>query len=391
MVKFFYTTQDKKKYDLLQKWNKIENRTEKRVISYDYSGTKYLKYEDHKDKVYLMLLEVFPYVTYRSEFVKTKQIAHIYFSKKTKKFYVLGNSSDLLRYIISIKRLKKFLNIDWDLNNEILKYHNKIILKKILLRELTNKNLFVECYLKHTWNIKKGDIKSNLIIQEFINKYSPGLNFLGKAMSVSDNAESTIREARVLNLLLTTKDTPLTKIQQSRLNKLRSEPNDILRETMAQAKILQKKINFSWSYKRLIQEHSKWSKEIAEIKAKYIKKEEIIYSQNYILPYGKLITSNVETYLEGNEMDHCLFSNGYWQYVKNRKALIIKYFNNGNRGTAFIKLHKFNVNDRQEFFPVIDQFYSYGNTEMDKKDWEVLRNSLNNELKQIALTELKQN
>lgn len=381
MIKFFYTTQDKKNYNLLQKWNKIEDRIEKRVIAYDNTKAKYIKYEDHEDKVYIMLLEVYPYVTYNSEFLKTIQISHIYLSKKTKKFYVLGDPYNLLTYLTSIKKLKKFLNLDWDLKNEVSKYHNKVILKKILLRQLTNRNLLVENYLRYTWNVKKKDIKSNLIIQEYLKKNSPGLNFLGKALSVSDSAETTTRQANILNLNMTTEDTPHSKFQEYKLNEYLSEHNYILRDTMSQAKILNKKINFSWSYKRLLEQHEKWSKEITEIKAKYIEKEEIIYSENYILPYGKLITSNVETYIEGKEMKHCVYSNNYWDLVKKRKALLISYSYRDSRGTALIKL-------RGEM-PIIDQFYSYKNNKMDHVDWQILRNALNYELKNIALKELK--
>lgn len=86
--------------------------------------------------------------------------------------------------------------------------------------------------------------------------------------------------------------------------------HSIFNDACRMAKILDKKINCSWSINRLVEEHDKWSKEITHIvlsaEEKYDLKIGDIYREFARFSGYKLLTTNIDLLNEGMIQKHCV-------------------------------------------------------------------------------------
>ncbi len=252
--------------------------------------------------------------------------------------------------------MKRQLNLDWCKSNFKFEKLNKIILKNLLLGKISSE----KNYLK---NIYSNLVDKNQIIPyKSIKKTSLSYYKLKPYISVSKNIENLIKNSHKLDF-------------------------DFMSDFREEAFWLQEKIDFNWSKKRMKEVHSKWSKKIAEIKFKSFGNEIIEYSSSINLPYIKIINSKKELYLEGKELSHCVFSNGYWEYIKNKVGIICSFKKGNARGTVFII--KINKKEEKRAIAVVRQFYGYKNKPMSKNNWNILNNYIENELGQFVLKELK--
>ena len=110
------------------------------------------------------------------------------------------------------------------------------------------------------------------------------------------------------------------------IENLRSEmcENQFFLDTLKMGKMLGKKVNCSWSIKRLISEHDKWSREVADILAEFEELEYLKISKIYLdfAEFAKLVPlkTNHELLREGSIQQHCVGS----------------YSDNVNRGSCCI-------------------------------------------------------
>ena len=73
--------------------------------------------------------------------------------------------------------------------------------------------------------------------------------------------------------------------------------------------ILDKKINSTWSAKRLMTEHTEMSRQILDLEVEDMVLEDHGYKTPCpVLPGMELISDNIRLYTEGRKMEHCIFS-----------------------------------------------------------------------------------
>lgn len=97
---------------------------------------------------------------------------------------------------------------------------------------------------------------------------------------------------------------------------------DLLRDTIDQAKALDRKIKAEWSSRKLSDIHGRWTREIQDLKARNCSTEPV-WLNFPSLPEGvRLINSERECADEGSTMHHCIYTN-YWYYIKDKKYVAL--------------------------------------------------------------------
>ena len=92
-----------------------------------------------------------------------------------------------------------------------------------------------------------------------------------------------------------------------------------LDDLLTQAKILEKKIDFKWSPKRMDEEHTLWTKEIMEAEVTSIPDKEVAVNMyERLAPYTpelfEPLTTQKRVFMEGSQMQHCVYTN-YWNSI----------------------------------------------------------------------------
>lgn len=97
-----------------------------------------------------------------------------------------------------------------------------------------------------------------------------------------------------------------------------------LTDLMEQAVVLERKIDFTWSAKRMAEEHKLWIKELMDYESDSMSKEPLAWLQ----PWKKFETDNIrlldneyDLFTEGKMMSHCVYTN-YWPSMKNGSYLV---------------------------------------------------------------------
>jgi len=92
--------------------------------------------------------------------------------------------------------------------------------------------------------------------------------------------------------------------------KLEMYNHHVFDDTCRMAKVLDKKVNCSWSIKRLVEEHDKWAREITHIvlsnEPKYDLKIASIYREFAKFSGYNLLTTNIDLLAEGMVQNHCV-------------------------------------------------------------------------------------
>lgn len=94
----------------------------------------------------------------------------------------------------------------------------------------------------------------------------------------------------------------------------------ILKDTLEQAFILNKKVKVSWSWRKVNDIHSKWSYEIALAETAHLSETNIWDNLPTLPPAIELLNTEKRIGLEGATMKHCIYSN-YRNTLRNRKAV----------------------------------------------------------------------
>lgn len=181
------------------------------------------------------------------------------------------------------------------------------------------------------------------------------------------------------------------------------------RELSEQCMMLGEKINLSWSEKRLMETHNRFSKRISEIKAMFHDNTILKYKEDPFTELNNkfmLLRTSNEYLSEGTEMNHCLYSNDYFGKSKRKECFILRFFDGENRGTAQIRMTRFKstiseincynkssykfieyVDSIEDDKPIIhtigykvSQFYSYGNSSLPSINHSELDTLLSDQL-----------
>ena len=92
-----------------------------------------------------------------------------------------------------------------------------------------------------------------------------------------------------------------------------------LDDLISQSRILEKKIDFKWSSKRMDEEHTIWTKEIMAAEVTSIPDKEVSVNmyerlKPYIPEFFESLTTQKRVFMEGSQMQHCVYTN-YWNSI----------------------------------------------------------------------------
>lgn len=225
-----------------------------------------------------------------------------------------------------IWNLFEHLNMNW-LNSKLVSYVTKGVAEKILSGKLTNNIDVCKAYIK----VMRLNCSPRLFFQ------------------VIDNA--IYNKPHLLQMMSVAKDQD--HFLQKCLDEYRDRTADtisyIVGDLVKQAQILGKQVDFTWSPKRMRQEHDDWTKEIMEAEIKNM--EDVTATS--VLPYlefkhpgVKLLTTKKEIYAEGKEMSHCVYTN-YWASVNAGNYLVYQVDFYGERATLGVNLYDGNITFNQ--------------------------------------------
>jgi hypothetical protein len=98
-----------------------------------------------------------------------------------------------------------------------------------------------------------------------------------------------------------------------------------LDDLITQSRILEKKIDFKWSAKRMNEEHTLWTKEIMAAEIHSIPDKEVKVNNykkiaEFVPEFFEALDTQKKVYTEGSLMQHCVYTN-YWDNI-NRGAFL---------------------------------------------------------------------
>jgi hypothetical protein len=98
-----------------------------------------------------------------------------------------------------------------------------------------------------------------------------------------------------------------------------------LDDLISQSRILEKKIDFKWSAKRMNEEHTLWTKEIMAAEIHSIPDKEVKVNNykkiaEFVPEFFEALDTQKKVYTEGSLMQHCVYTN-YWDNI-NRGAFL---------------------------------------------------------------------
>jgi hypothetical protein len=113
-----------------------------------------------------------------------------------------------------------------------------------------------------------------------------------------------------------------------------------------QAVILNRKIDYTWSEKRIKSEHDQWTKDLMAIEAENLPDETVDTDKFHgLFPNNwELLNTQKRVYIEGKAMSHCVYTN-YWPSIKSGQYLAFHVSLNGEEATLGIELgtHKWKI------------------------------------------------
>ena len=324
----------------------------KRKVQKTSSFINYRKDEDN-NKLYYS----------ETEYV-TKFGKKLYLKVKTRIGFTFDYNANKLKLwfgvpIEKISRLENLflgLNKEWVINEKFLsgKWISKSILEKILANKITNPTDCCKAILK-------------------------SLKFKGSPELFRVYIKSGKNKVQFLHLAYVSKN--VDNIFQYHPHKEFIHNDDLIN----QAQLLNKKIDWSWSKKRLESEHEKYTSELMFFESKFIKDVQLEYDSLPNLPEGwKILTTLKEVFMEGSIMKHCIYTN-YWTSISNYKYVVIHLDYNDLPITIGLNVLNNYYNNENRPALKIDQHYSKRNALLT----EEVKNYIKSILTEEKLEEIK--
>ena len=249
----------------------------------------------------------------------------------------------------------KIYNYDW-LSNEpyLIKLLTKSNLEKVMSGKITNPIQLSHYYLRTSLKSKASTklFYSYLKIYDFKNNGCDPLYFLKEYFKICDNQDNVLKKL--------TKLEPLYKHLPDLVN---------------QCLILNRKINFNWSEKRLDVEHKKLTNELIQIELKYLGDYIINYNGSIVLPNDcELLTTQKEVFTEGYIQKHCVYTS-YWSSIKINRYFVIR-MHLPERCTIGIRYQaEYKDYQTEEIIPakfILCQMYKYSNTSVTEETRNII-------------------
>lgn len=150
---------------------------------------------------------------------------------------------------------------------------------------------------------------------------------------------------------------------------------DHLTDLMEQAVTLERKIDFTWSARRMAEEHKLWTKDLMAYESDSLSKEPLAWLQpwkRFETAGIKLLDNEYDVFAEGKMMSHCVYTN-YWSSVRNGGYLVFHVEDGteygatlglsvyiGNESIHFSQLYgRFNANVTQEIRERVMDWFGY--------------------------------
>lgn len=278
-----------------------------------------------------------------SDLIKTDEgkiyyALNVYKIKKGKKYYAKLKSkkgftvdekgklkiwygSDILsnpHFLESLKALK----IDWFVNegDYLWKFITKTLFEKIITGKITNPIDYLRAYLK----LSKINASPKLLYEVCrSHKEFNKISFLQMAYVAKD-------VDHYLEWLLQ--------------NRNESSARQIMFDTANQARILDRKIDFKWSYKRLNEEHTKWTQDIMQEEISSIPDSKVSVNNYdivsaYVPDFFDPLDTQKKVFSEGTIMKHCVYTN-YWRSIEDGRYLVYHIKLGGEEATLGLSVNK---------------------------------------------------
>jgi len=230
------------------------------------------------------------------------------------------------------------LGHNWITPDKLVDFITKGVAEKILSGDITNPKDLLKQYLKNS-RIKA----SPTLLYKYILSGGTKMLFLSH-ISVVRNVDNYLRLSLSNNL----------------------KQYHMINDIVQQAKILNEKIDFGWSKKRLKDEHNKMTNLLMLEELKYIKNHRVVYNNKVMefiddLPKDnfRLLETERDLFIEGSTMKHCVYTN-YKDSVLVSKYVVFHVTYCGDELTLGCKID----NDNKIIF---SQLYGIGNKQPNKE------------------------
>jgi hypothetical protein len=236
------------------------------------------------------------------------------------------------------------------------------ILKRILKGKITNRYDLVKAYVKSSPSFAGARTMPISKIVKFMNtKTYHTLDEMISYIKLSVSPEATA------NAVLD------TSVHSSFL-KHWEDPNqswiNFGPDLMHQARVLDKKIDFTWSYKRMIQVHDEWTNEIMGLELDMVPDTKFGYNGELALLEGiKLIDNSKELFKEGTEMKHCVYTNHRYEVMDRKEFIFCGAFDDARFTVSVIPSYRYG--EEPKVFG-ISQMYGKHNSSVGRFDREAM-------------------
>jgi len=195
-----------------------------------------------------------------------------------------------------INEVFKHFNFNW-LDAKLYPFITKGIFEKMVAGKITNNTDVCKAYIK----AMRLNCSPALFLQLFQTTTISKQDFLRRAVVAKDINH-------FIEYLLTPND---------------GRSNLVFEDMVKEALILEKKIDYKWSSKRLTEEHKDWTEQIMQIEIDSLDSKNVSGIEKFdrYTPDGfKLLKTQKEVFYEGKTMKHCLYT-AYWSSIKNSSYL----------------------------------------------------------------------
>jgi hypothetical protein len=254
-------------------------------------------------------------------------------------------------------------SLDWlvDAISTNKTYRNMLglsILKRILKGKITNRLDLVKAYIKSSPSFAGSRTMPVSRIVKYLNEKSyHGIDDMISYIKVSVNPEATANAYISLD-------------NNASFMDHWKDPNqewiNFGHELMNQAKVLDRKIDFTWSYRRMLQVHEDWTRDIMGMELEMVPDTNFEYEGDLWLPEGlKLISNQKDLFKEGSEMHHCVYTNHRYNVIDKREFIFCGDFGN-DRFTVSV-VSDYGPKDHPRTFS-IQQMYGKRNSQVKRED-----------------------
>ena len=232
---------------------------------------------------------------------------------------------------------------------------NNTITKNIIKGKITNPRDLIKAFAKQSFGNKHGNISYELLYKIF-----------------SHQNAGSLRQCVVDAKYCTNVNQYFEQYQKHGSNGTNAFDNNsstywnTVCDMIHQAKILDKKVNLSWSTKRMNEVHREWTTEIMAYELDTVDDLKFDYPKGLeLIPELKLISNKKHLYIEGKMMHHCIYTN-YCHRIENNNYFAFTYVNDDVRATLGISMTSTDG-------AVINQFLGKYNAGIDAEHHEIVK------------------